>query len=180
MYELPKSLEVNGIEYEIRSDYRAILDILQVIADPELDNQEKAEVILTIFYPCFETIPPDDCQAALDKCFWFIGGGKEDDGKKKPQLVSWEMDFPYIVAPINRVMGMEIRAVDYLHWWSFMAAYSEIGDCTFAQIVRIRERKATGKKLDKQDQEWYRKNRELVDIKTVYTEAESELLKQWG
>lgn len=188
MYDLPKSLEVNGREYEIRSDYRPILDILETIVDPELSEQEKAQGVLTIFYPDADAIPPEDCQEAINRCFWFIAGGQEDEGGKRPRLVEWEQDFPYIVSPINRVLGMEIRAIPYdaesntggLHWWTFLGAYMEIGECTFSQIVRIRERKATGKRLDKQDQEWYRKNRKLVDIKTHYTEAEKELLKEWG
>ena len=94
--------------------------------------------------------------------------------------MDWEQDFQYIVAPVNRVMGKEIRSMDYLHWWTFISAYYEIGDCLFAQIVRIRERKAKGKPLDKSDQDFYRRNREIVDLKTTYTEQEDAILKQWG
>ena len=77
-------------------------------------------------------------------------------------------------------MGKEVRSVEYLHWWTFISAYYEIGDCTFAQIVRIRNQLAKGKKLDDFDKEWYRDHRELVDIKQTYTDAEQEILKQWG
>ena len=48
MYALPTSLEVRGTEYEIRSDYRAALDICAALSDPELDNQEKALAALII------------------------------------------------------------------------------------------------------------------------------------
>lgn len=70
--------------------------------------------------------------------------------------------------------------IDYLHWWTFLAAYYEIGECTFAQIVHIRDKLSRGQRLDKTDQEWYRRNRELVDFKRKYTDAEDELMKQWG
>ena len=93
--------------------------------------------------------------------------------------MDWEQDFQYIVAPINRVVGCEVRAVDYLHWWTFISAYYEIGDCLFAQIVRIRQLKSKGKKLDKADQEFYRENRRLVDIKIKYTEADELALNKW-
>ena len=49
-----------------------------------------------------------------------------------------------------------------------------------AQIVHIRNMKTQGKRLGKQDQEWYAKNRSLVDMKQHYTEKEKELLKKWG
>ena len=101
--------------------------------------------------------------------------------------MDWSQDFQLIVAPINRVLGYEIRSKEYdsntntggVHWWTFLSAYQEIGDCLFAQVVRIREKKAKGKALDKSDRDFYRKNRDLVDIKVHYTEIEDELVKQW-
>lgn len=188
MYELPVSVTVCGCGYEIRSDYRAALDICAALSDPELDEQEKAFTVLDIFYPAFDAdnddvaaMPQEHYQSALEQCLWFIGGGGQQQGPtKQPQLVDWEKDFQYIVAPVNRVLGQEIRAVEYLHWWSFLSAYMEIGECLFAQIIRIREKKATGKPLDKSDREWYRKNRHLVDMKTAYTEQDQNVLKQWG
>ena len=44
-----------------------------------------------------------------------------------------EQDFPFIVGPVNRVLGKEIQSLKYLHWWSFLSAYTEIGDCTFVE-----------------------------------------------
>ena len=103
----------------------------------------------------------------------------EQQTKKAPKLIDWEQNFAYIVAPINRVIGQEIRAIPYLHWWSFISAYYEIGDCLFAQIVSIRNKKARGKKLDKWEQEFYQNNRALVDLKTKYTDEENDVLNAW-
>lgn len=177
---LPTSLEVGGVEYEIRSDYRAILDICAALNDQELDGPDKALVALDILYPEFENMPPEHYEEALKQLYWFIDCGDDFLPEKSPKVMDWEQDFKYIVAPINRVTGKEIRAVDYMHWWSFMAAYMEIGECTFAQIVRIRILKAKGKPLDKADREWYRQNRHLVDFKFAYTSAEEEEFKRWG
>lgn len=41
-YSLPKKLAVCGAEYDIRYDFRCILDIISAMEDPELSNQEKA------------------------------------------------------------------------------------------------------------------------------------------
>ena len=179
-YELPTSVVVAGVEYEVRSDYRPILDICMAISDAELSDQERAEAVLDIFYPAFEELPQRDYGEAIEKCFWFINCGDAGENRKAPKLMDWEQDFQYIVAPVNRVVGSEIRSMPYLHWWSFVAAYYEIGDCLFAQIVRIRSKKASGKALDKSDRDWYAKNRALVDLKVKYTDAEDTLLKQWA
>lgn len=189
IYDLPTSVEIGGAPYEIRSDYRPILDICIALADPELTDQERAEVALTIFYPSFDEIPVDCYEEAIKKCYWFIGCGEDEDTEKKsPRLVDWKQDFKLIVSPVNRVLGREIRSVPYdyeentggFHWWSFIAAYYEIGgDCTFAQVVSIRDKLARKKTLDKSDREWYRKNKKLVDFKKKYTKADDDLLKRW-
>lgn len=182
IYDIPKSLEVCGTEYEIRSDFREVLDILEVLNDVELKEQERGVIVLLFFYPQFAEMPPEHYQDAIEQCFWFINGGEYETktDKNPPRLMDWQQDFQYIIAPVNRVIGHEIRADAYLHWWTFLSAYMEIGECTFSQIVHIRDAKNRGKKLDASDREWYQKNRKLVDIKTKYTSNEEELLKLWG
>lgn len=185
-YGLPKSVNIGGEDFPIRYDYRVVLDIFEAINDPDLNDEDRALAVLQMFYPDFDRI--EDYDAAIRECLKFINGGKEEEaGKKQPQLVCWEQDFSYIVAPVNRVLGEEIRSIEYdqdanaggLHWWTFLSAYYEIGDCLFAQIVRIREKKAKGKKLDKSEQEFYKKNRDIIDIKQHYTEAEDDIIKAW-
>ena len=185
-YGLPKSVEIDGQEFAVRYDFRVILDIFEAINDPELSDEDRALAVLHMFYVDFEALT--DYDVALKECFKFINGGQEQEWQKKqPQLVAWEQDFQYIVAPVNRGLGYETRALEYdqegntggVHWWTFLSAYMEIGDCLFAQIVGIRSKKAKGKKLDKTEQEFYRKNKEIVDIKVCYTESEEALIKAW-
>lgn len=177
-YGLPTTVTIAGEEVPIRSDFRAMLDIMEAFNDPDLDDYDKTEVMLSIFYPEPERIA--DAQEAINQCLLFLDGGKEQPKKKSPRLVDWERDFGHIIAPVNRVLGYEARAVEYLHWWTFLAAYMEIGgDCVFSQIVSIRDKKARGTKLEKHEREWYRRNRNLVDLPSRYTEAEKALEKEW-
>ena len=182
MYELPTAFVFGGDTYEIRSDYRAILDIITALNDPELDSQEKMIVSLGIFYPRFDEMNVTDYQEAIRKCFWFINGGKDNSemDAQPHKLIDWEKDFRYIASPINKAIHTDIRAVEYCHWWTFLSYFDDIGECTLSQIVHIRDLKARHKPLDKQDREWYRKNRHLVDMETHYTNAENEILRKWG
>ena len=180
IWELPTNLEIGGIVREIRWDYRAALDICVALSDPEFSNEDKALVLLQILYPDWETFAQEDLQEAVNRGLWFLNGGSDEESTRKaPKLMDWEQDFQMIVSPINRVIGREIREPAPLHWWTFLSAYYEIGDCLFAQVVRIREKKARGKQLDKAEREWYRQNRELVDLKTAYTRDEQDLLAQF-
>ena len=118
-YTLPKTVIVGGREYSIRSDYRAILDICEALTDPELSSEEKSAVVLYIFYPELEDMPVEDWQEAAKQCVWFINCGEDRRGQRPtPKLMDWGQDFRYIVAPINRVLGKEVRELEYLHWWT--------------------------------------------------------------
>lgn len=178
-YDLPETVEVGGREYAIRSDYRAALDVMQVIADPELTDGERMATALAIFYPDSDGIHVRDLNEAVLRMYWFIGGGEMPDGRSRPRVMDWDQDFPLIAAPVNRVLGYEVRSVDHLHWWTFLAAYREIGECTFAQVVAIRKKRMAGKKLDKQEQRFYAENRDLVDLRRKETEAETRLFEEW-
>ena len=179
-YDLPTSADINGAVYQIRSDYRAVLDIIGVLGDAELSDEDRTLVSLTIFFEDFGSMPVSDFQEAIDYMLWFINGGADNKKKaKKPKLMDWGQDFPLIVSPINKVLGYEVRAVDYLHWWTFLAAYQEIGDCLFAQVVSIRKKRLMGKKLDKTDSQFYHENHDIVDLKREETDAEKAILEEW-
>lgn len=186
-HRLKKNVEIGGKEYEIRSDFSVILDILEAMEDPDINQQECAYIILNIFYLNYEQIPPEHYQEAINRCMDFINVGMPKKTGKSPQIVSWGKDFPIIVGAVNRILGYDIRSVPYdagtntggVSWETFMSAYTEIGDCLFAQIVSIRNKLVRGKKLEKHEKEWYRDNKELVDIEKRYTQAEKDILSAW-
>ena len=175
--KLPTTLTVGGKERTIRSDYRAALDVFLALTDAELDNYNRAMELLEILY--VDEIDPEDWQEAIDQGLWYLNGGEEERNQKSPKLVDWSQDFNMIAAPISKVVGEDIRGKDYFHWWSFLSAYTEIGDCLFAHVVAIRDKRARGKQLDKQEREFYRRNREIIDIKTKLTENEEAILSDW-
>lgn len=179
MYELPKTVEIGGKSYAIETDYRAILDIFEILNAPELSGSEKSLAALGIFYREFFHMPEQDIPEAIEQMTLFINGGQKEREKKSPKLMDWEQDFSLLIAPLNRVAGAEIRALEYMHWWTFLAYFNEIGDCYFAHVVRIRDLKARGKLKEKTDKEFYRKNRDVIDIKTRYTDEENALIAMW-
>ena len=181
-WDLPTTLNIHGTEYRIRSDFRAVLDVLTAMNDPDLflpdaDEWEQQAVrmstMTTIIYPDYELIPRDHYMEACNKAIQFIDMGMKEDNKRPlPRLMDWEQDGQIIIPAINRVVGKEVRALEYLHWWTFLGAYMEIGDCLFSQIVSVRGKRAKHKKLDTWEKEFIRENQELVELKKKYTEQE--------
>ena len=69
-----------------------------------------------------------------------------------------------IFSAINKVAGKEIRSQEYMHWWTFMGLFNEIGEGMFASVINIRNKKARHKKLEKYEQEMYREYKDIIDI----------------
>lgn len=170
-WEFPTSLNVGGTDYEIRTDYRAVLDLLTALNDKDLEDEDKrieaylkSRVILEIMFPKCDDIPDEYIQEALDKVAEFIDMGIVENSKK-PKMMDWKQDAPILVPAINKVLNTEIRAQKYIHWWTFLGAYMEIGESLFSNIIHIRQKKAKRQKLEKWEQEFYKDNKSLIDFK---------------
>jgi hypothetical protein len=167
-YNLPQEVDCNGSNVAIRSDWRPNLDICVLMQDSTLTEREKAYGALKIFYPngC-----GSDLKEACDQLFSFLSGDLENEElyeSSKPNsrpVVYWEQDFPLIIAPVNRIAGCDIRGLPYLHWWTFLSYFQEIGECVFSQVIAIREKRNRGKKLTDIDRDFYKRNKEIVDFK---------------
>lgn len=173
-WRLPETIELGGEEYDIRTDFRAILDILKAASDPELSDSEKTEVMIKILYWDYEEIPVELLDEAAQKGKEFIDRGITGEGKSKVQLMDWEQDSPIIAPAVNKNIGKDIRSLEYVHWWTFLGAYMEIADGLFSQVLYIRQKKAKGKKLEKWEMEFYRNNKKLVDLKQTVKKRSAE------
>ena len=180
---LPTCLKVNGTDYRIRTDYRTALVIFQAYADPELSDTEKTMVMLGCLYEELENIPADDLNEAARQAAWFLDGGpfvQTEQTVTAKKVMDWEQDEQMIFSAVNKVAGYEVRTMEYLHWWTFLGYFNEIGEGLFSTVVAIRDKQNRGKPLEKQEQEFYRKNKSLVDLKTRYTQEELEEQAYWN
>lgn len=178
MWSLPTSVEIDGVIHNIRNkcDFRVVLDVISALNDKELDDESRVKCALFIFYDDVEKI--SNYQSAVDEMMKIINLGdvSSEDEPQMPKVMDWEYDYNNIVPPINRVLGYSVRDENkYTHWWDFIGAYMEIGDCYFAQIISVRLKKAKGKKLDKIDEQFYREHKKEIDLPMNLTEDD----KQW-
>jgi hypothetical protein len=121
-----------------------------------------------------EPVPDKDLLEAYYQAVWFLNLGntvERPDTGAQP-IYSWIQDEQLIFSAVNKVAGREIRAVDYLHFWTFMGLFNEIGEGSFATVISIRNKKRKNQKLEKWEKEFYRNNKELVDLKIQLTEEE--------
>lgn len=177
-WSLPDSAEIGGVRYPINADYRDILEIFRYLDDPDRPDYIRWQIALALFYD--GEIPPEHMQEAMEYLAEFIACGNRDT-KPGHKLLDWEQDANVIVADVNKVAGTEIRALPFLHWWTFISYFNAIGEGQLSTLVSIRDKQRRGKKLEKWEQEFYRKNKDRVDLKKRYSAeelAEQERLKK--
>ncbi len=176
-YDLPTSLIIGGVGFPIRSGWRAIVDILMACADPELDEETKALVMLQIFYPGWADIPESSISEAIEKACSFIDCGQKDDGKPRPKMIDWAQDAPIIIPEVNKIAGREVRIDPNIHWWTFFGWFMGIGEGVLSNVLSIRQKLRKGEKLEKWEREYYMENRAMCDLEQPHTSEENGMLQ---
>lgn len=178
-YGLPEQLEVGGVLYDIRTDYRVVLDIMASYSDPELDGADRTEVLIKVLYIDYETIPDEHMEEAVKKACWFIDTGMPANDNPQPRTMDWVKDAPIIIPEVNKYIGKEVRSVKYMHWWTFFGAYMQIGgEGLLASVLGVRQKKAKGKKLETWESEFYRDNKALCDLGSERKQEEKEAIQK--
>lgn len=172
IWNLPTSLNLSGVDWDIRTDFRVVLGILQEINNPEYDEEDKWLIVLVMLYTDFDNMPVEMYNEAYEKAIEFIDMGVEADNRPRPRLMDWEQDATLIIPAVNKVIGQEVRAFTNYHWWSFLSAYMEIGDSSFSHILQIRTKQSKGKPLEKWEKEFIAENKDIVVLKKRLTKQE--------
>lgn len=178
--ELPVTVQIDGREYPINSDFRDCLRIILAFEAAELTPQEKQIILLSIMYPKL----PHDVPQALEQANIFLNGGKvSEEETDAPRVYSFSKDAIYIFAAFRQTHGIDIEK-ETMHWWKFLALFMDLGsETTFCQLVSLRKRIKTGK-ATKEERDTAREMGDLIDIPDVDTrtldekEAEQDFLRK--
>ena len=71
-----------------------------------------------------------------------------------------------------RVAGYEVRSAAFLHWWTFLGFFMEIRDSVYATVLALRQKRARGEKLEKWEQDFWRRNAGICRLKPRLSDAE--------
>lgn len=192
MYSLQTTILVNQASFGItdKGDFRMVLDCFKALNDDELSDEEKMYVCLIIFYEDINSLEDiakyADCinELEFEMLKFFNGGEEEAHGtKSKHRLLDWDKDSNLICSAVNNVAKTEIRALEYLHWWTFLGYYVAIGECPLSTIISIRQKIAEGTKLEDYEKKFRTNNPEYFDIdmrNKEQKEADDYIKGMWG
>lgn len=192
MFDIPTDIVIEDRQFSITEggDYRMVLDCFSALNDNELTKDERITACLLIFYEDFDSVldiymlSEELLVKLVNEMFKFFNCGQlEEMHKNNPRLIDWNKDEQLVCSAINKVAGQEIRAVKYMHWWTFMGYYLAIGESALSTVVSIRYKIVHGKKLEKYEKDFKRDNPQYFkwDKQTVEEhEAQDWVLKMWN
>lgn len=192
MYSLQTSVQIGQASFEIRDkgDFRMVLDCIEALNDKELTEYERMYSALIIFYEDFNSLEDVLIHSPIleelgHAMMLFLNCGEEEvkSNAENYKLVDWKEDSNLICSAINNVAHQEVRALDYLHWWTFLGYYMAIGECTLSTIISLRYKLAHGDKLEKHEKKFIHNNPNYFtrDLRsTAQKEADEYVQKLWG
>lgn len=131
---LPDTITVDGRAFPIRSDFRTILKILAILADPEIiDAHRSAIAAKYLFVGKAPSAPWWDAFGAFLRC------GDTPRPASGKRDFDYEFDAPEIYASFRMVYRISLYDAE-LHWWEFSALLNGLFVCTcpLSEKVRLR------------------------------------------
>lgn len=173
---LPKSVEIEGEDYRINSDFRTSILFELLIQDNSIREEEKLMQALELYYP----VIPKDINKAIENILWFYECGKEKIKSKKnnkgqgskASIYSYEYDDDYIYAAFLSQYGIDLQDIKYLHWWKFKAMFKALKEDN--EIVKIMGYRSAdlNKIKDKEQKAYYKRMKDIYKLPISRDEIE--------
>lgn len=181
---LPTSLTINGVEYPINTDFRAVLRYNEMLKG----NTEDVDYMIECMRCIYQEIP-GDIAAALERLNWFMQCGKAEKKHRPSNKVlginsNLPFDFDedgeliYSAFRRNDVYGIDLLKIEYLHWWEFMAMLNDIPSDTYlSRVMEYRTIDTTNNNLSKDQKSFYKAMQRYHKIQFVKKQRNEELIQ---
>lgn len=174
---LPESVEIDGEEYQINTDFRISIMFELLMQDDEVEDMDKTAQALNLYYP----VIPENKQKAVEKIIWFYRCGKETNqdssntgGGTQKQVYSFDYDDGYIYEAFLREYGIDLQEIEYLHWWKFRSMFKGLPDDTeFVKIMGYRSVNINSK-MSKEQKQFYKKMQSIHALPVSHKEEEAD------
>ena len=176
--ELPtKWGETEGFAgYELNTDFRVGIQIMQAMTDSELSESEKFYVINRLLFKKSGASVEEIAECVE----WFLSGWNHDkviSSGKNETAISFDNDHGRIYSAFMSQYHINLNTAQ-MHFWEFMILLTNLEDCAFTKVIDIRTKKITSK-MSKEEKEAYKRGKKIYSIhqEQPYTEEEDEMLQ---
>lgn len=178
---LPGTLNVDGTEYPIRTDFRTVLKY-----DRYLHMEDDVKGLYEALNTLYITIPPD-IDAAVTAANWFVNCGKSEEkhhpsnrtlGVNGKKSFDFEVDDIRLWTAVKSRYGIDLLAVDHLHWWLFRGMVDDIGeDSILSRIMYYRTVDVNADELPKKRKDLLTAMQRFYEIHEYEEERDEEFIQ---
>lgn len=183
---LPKTVFIDGLEYEINSNFRESILFELMMQDESFTDEEKIYQALSIYYPEI----PGNLDGAIKEMLSFYKCGKESEYENtdsnaskssSTKIYDFDYDADYIYSAFLSQYSIDLQDTEYLHWWKFKAMFNGLNSNNkIVEIMGYRSIKLNSIK-DEEQRKHYKKLQRLyrlpININKNEYEKQNELNK---
>jgi hypothetical protein len=179
---LPQSIEIDGVDYPINTDFRLMIEF-EIASNGPGTIEEKGPKTLAIVERFFNGIFSDNVDLAVEAFLWFYHCDDrtkktvEDASKlkKAPRpSYSFDIDSALIYAAFLDQYNIDLVNVKYLHWWAFRSLMTALrDDHEFKKVMGYRSMPIT-KDMSPEQKKAYQKLKKIYRLPDYRTEEEKE------
>lgn len=169
----PRSVMIEGREYEIDTDFRNCIRFESLMFDPDVQDDLRGILALNLFYPEI----PQNVQAAFEHILRLYSAGQGQEQRKasgnsqQKRIYSFEHDSEYIFAAFMADYRIDLNDVEFLHWWKFRALFTGLKpDNLICKIMDYRA--ADLSKLKGEEKKFYQKMQKQYALPVPKAEQE--------
>lgn len=162
----PLTLDIGGVEYPIKTDYRTWVRFELLMLDDSRDDAFN-EALDLVFDGC--PPPPEMDNETVAQMMWFYQCGHPDmplggSGAPKQRIYDYAVDDGYIYAAFLQQYSVDLQEEAQLHWWRFYAMFISLGaGCKFVDILGYRSTKIS-KKMSLEERAFYRRMQQMYAL----------------
>lgn len=183
--KLPKSISIDGLKFEINSNFRQSIIFEELILNEDISKEEVQDKAIQLYYkqPIIQSYRP----LALQGIIWFYSCGRSEEETtsrkehynniKSSDIYSFKYDDEYIYSAFLDQYGIDLQDIDYLHWWKFKAMFKSLkSDNKIVEIMGYRSMDLNSIK-DKEQKGFYKKMKDLYKLPEIINKDELEKQK---
>lgn len=173
----PSTVEVDGAPVPINCDWRTGIRAMQAMDDPRLGRNDKARVIIALYYGRWDKgifMVPEAARTAtaMESAVRFFAlceprkpeGAPGSRAASRSRLWDWDFDAPRVIADFQREYGIDLTEPKLdMHWWRFWSLFRELSDTSKTmQAIGIRGARPSRNMGENEKKQLLERQRELA------------------
>ncbi len=159
--------------YRIDAEFRTGILMSLCLSDKELTQQEQLLAAANLLF--MEKIPPPD--TAVSGVGWFMAANNHDnyDGVKPSSvpLMDYNVDQWRIYAAFMSQYHIDLNTAE-IHWFIFRGLLDNLNECSFTDVMQLRQKKIPSY-LSTKEKEEFRKKQRIFELGKAGKTADSDL-----